>query len=333
MDPAYLMLLEFKTHGLQMLDKWVSDAVREDLHLDFKRKRHPETWRLSSDDKRNFSRALSGFANSDSGLIIWGIDAPGSGESLRTKVPISSVRGFAEALDSLVSRAVNPNVSGVENFVIFEDESQDLGYVITYVPRSTNPPHRAESEGLKHYYKRYGESFQVAEHYEVEYMFGKRRFPELGVFWSVDLDLPHEAHIPNQVPCKLRIGITNQGKAIASYVCLRLRFPHQSAFKLEPFEKGDLIHYSEPMNASRPHHTLITARAMPGLVVYPADYLFFFNFSFVLPRVDLLRNRLPKFEVFYDLFAADFKAVSNEKVSITGKKIAEKIKRKVDIVA
>jgi hypothetical protein len=44
----------------------------EDLHLDFKQLQRPFEHR---DDKRNLAKALSGFANSDGGIIIWGIDA------------------------------------------------------------------------------------------------------------------------------------------------------------------------------------------------------------------------------------------------------------------
>lgn len=328
MDAAYYLLQQVKTQGIKLIDKWVQESLREDLHIDFKRKQNPRTWKMAADDKRNFSRALSGFGNSDSGLIVWGIDAPGSGSALRTKVPIRSVKGFAENLDSQVSRAVNPCIAGVENVVVFEDEANDSGYVITYVPKSINPPHRAEYEGLKQYYKRYGESFKIAEHYELEYMFGTRRVPLVGVFWSATIELPHESDLPAQVPCRIRIGVTNQGKAIASHVCLRLRFPKNSRYRLLEHEKSDLIHYSLPMNASRPHFMVITARAQLGLVVYPGDYMFVFNFGFTLDRDELIHGQVDAFDVYYDLFAEDFTGISNEKFEISGRKIADKLRKK-----
>ena len=64
-DPARILLQLLLERGLEQLDLWVADGLREDSHLDFKRKAHPFDPRLSVEDKRNYSRALSGFANSD----------------------------------------------------------------------------------------------------------------------------------------------------------------------------------------------------------------------------------------------------------------------------
>ena len=120
--------------------------------------------------------------------LLFGIGAPGSGPNERTKHPISNVNSFAEHLDSYISCLVSPSVRGAVNHVIFENGSETDGYVISYIPKSLNPPHRAESEGLKQYYVRYGESFKIAEHYELEFMFGKRYVPVLNVFWGVSLE-------------------------------------------------------------------------------------------------------------------------------------------------
>lgn len=333
MDPAFSLLELLKTKGLSQINAWIEEGLREDLHLDFKRKTNPGVARLSPDDKRNFSRALSGFANSDSGLIIWGIGAPGSGGGIRTKHPISPAQGFAENLDSQISRAVNPAVNNVKNIVIYESEAKNKGYVITYVPRSMSAPHRAEYEGLKQYYKRYGESFKICEHYELVYMFGRRQNPDLRVFWSVDVDLPYASNLPDSIPAHIRVGVTNQGHAIASYACMRLRFRDEAPFTLSYKDQSDLIHYSLPRQASRAHYTLITARALSGLVIYPEDYTYFFNFTFQMLRQDLDQSKLPKFEFYYDLFAKDFESMQNEKISIQGRKICEKLKKKIESTA
>ena len=53
--------------------------------------------KLMDDDRKNYSKALSGFANSDGGVIVWGIGAPGSGPNERTKHPIHNVNSFCRA--------------------------------------------------------------------------------------------------------------------------------------------------------------------------------------------------------------------------------------------
>ena len=188
MDAAKQLFETIKKRGITIINDWVNDGCREDLHLDFKRKSRASRPKLMDDDRKNYSKALSGFANSDGGVIVWGIGAPGSGPNERTKHPIHNVNSFAEHLDSYISRLVSPSVRGAVNHVIFEEGSDTEGYVVSYIPKSLNPPHRAESEGLKQYYVRYGESFKITEHYELEFMFGKRYVPVLNVFWGVSLE-------------------------------------------------------------------------------------------------------------------------------------------------
>lgn len=328
MDIASYLLEQVRSRGVRQIEEWVKEGLREDLHLDFKRKSSPSHARLDGDDKKNFSKALSGFANSDSGLIVWGVGAPGSGEGVRTRHPLRYANRFAEVLDSHISRAVSPAVTGVENHVVLLEGHKESGYVITYVPKSDSAPHRAEYEGLKHYYKRYGESFKICEHYELEFMFGKRHVPDLLVFWSIDIPSSLRLNPKAEDPVKLRVGINNQGRAIAKYVCLRIRYPDDSFYQLAYEDQSDLIHYSKPMSASKPHTSLITARALQGLVVYPHDYTFIYSFGFAADPRQWENLKLPPFKMSFDLFAEDFHAVVNQKYQISGKKIAEKLRKK-----
>ena len=197
--------------------------------------------------------------------------------------------------------------------------------MISYIPKSFSSPHRAESDGLKHYYMRYGESFKIAEHYELEFMFGKRSVPDLLTFWGVELEEKDDQYL-----CHLRIGVTNQGKAIAKYVCLRVRYDAKSYYKLDPSFKSDLIHFSRPHRASKENFYMITARALQGMVIYPGDYTHFFNFSFAIKRDQFASTRLPRFEIYYDLLGEDVQGKIKESLVIQGKKIAEKIRKAVE---
>ncbi len=331
MDAGRYLFDQLKSQGIELLNRWLEDGTREDLHLDFKRKSHPSEVRLNDDDRKNYSKALSGFANSDSGIIIWGIGAPSSGTGERTKHPIHNVIGFAEYLDSFISRLVAPAVAEAENHIIYEEGSTTMGYVVSYIPKSLSSPHRAEADGLKHYYMRYGESFKIAEHYELEFMFGKRSVPDLVVFWGVEITSPPNSEKGNgRTHCHLKLGVTNQGKAIAKYVCLRVRYHSKSYYELETKFKSDLIHFSRPHRAAKENFYMITARALQGMVIYPGDYTNFFVFHFTFSEEELSNSRLPRFEIYYDLFAEDFQGMVGEPVLIQGKKVAEKIRRSTE---
>lgn len=331
MDVGFQLLTQLRERGVHLIEDWINEGYREDLHLDFKRKSNPGSPRLSDEDKRNLSRALSGFANSDSGVVIWGVGAPGTGQNSRSKHPIRKVRAFAEHLDSMLSRLVSPSIDGVINHVIMESPDRDTGYVVTYIPRSERSPHRAESEGLKHYYKRYGDSFKLAEHYELEYMFGKRLIPDLHVFWDVTLkQAPTTSFSLGTYFGDVKIGLTNQGRALGHYACLRLRYDATTRYALEKDADADLIHYSAPQNASKPNFLKVTARALPGLVIYPDDHSYFFTFRLQTTREEILQGTVPNLELYYDLFAGDIKGRSGESLIISGKKIADAFRKKID---
>jgi hypothetical protein len=116
------------------------------------------------DIKRIWSEALSGFANTGGGVLVWGVDARKTGDS-----GIDCACGFSLVGDpaSLVSRlkqlhsqATDPPVAGVDFWFGSDGPESDAGFVVCHVPESRFKPHRAELAG-RNYYIRAGDSFHV----------------------------------------------------------------------------------------------------------------------------------------------------------------------------
>ena len=63
----------FEHISIEHLREYIERKQEEHLYLDFKILRDASL--ASLDYKRNLARALSGFANSSGGLIIWGVEA------------------------------------------------------------------------------------------------------------------------------------------------------------------------------------------------------------------------------------------------------------------
>lgn len=61
----------FEFIDLTTIESFLADQQEENIHLDFK----TADAQLVRDDRQNLARALSGFADSEGGLIIWGIEA------------------------------------------------------------------------------------------------------------------------------------------------------------------------------------------------------------------------------------------------------------------
>ncbi|MHB0980666.1 MAG: AlbA family DNA-binding domain-containing protein [Thermoleophilia bacterium] len=60
--------------GLELIQRTVSEAWHESPVLDFKTL-DKDSAPLTKNGRRTLAEALSGFANSDGGVIVWGIDA------------------------------------------------------------------------------------------------------------------------------------------------------------------------------------------------------------------------------------------------------------------
>ncbi len=149
----------------------------EKLHFDYKVKTNAKSQGLDEPDQKNLAKAVSGFANSDGGILIWGIQD----KSLKS-LPLNNPEQFLADLLQLAAACTDPPVPGIDGEVI-PSLNQGEGYVVLYVPSSELPPHRIilrQDKISQKYYFRSGNSFMVAPHYQLEAMFGRRPKPVLG---------------------------------------------------------------------------------------------------------------------------------------------------------
>lgn len=195
---------DFSNLTLADLNDYIKTGQEEHIHLDFKLVHDAKM--SSSDDKRNLACALSGFANSSGGLIVWGVDARKNSEQIDCAVglkPIDKVALLVSRLNSLTGEAVEPIVEQVQHRAIVSSGNQ--GFALTIVPESEAGPHMAKL-GENRYYKRAGDSFYKMEHYDIADMFGSRRKPKLALFYKV---------VGRGDRAEIHLGIENKGRATA----------------------------------------------------------------------------------------------------------------------
>jgi hypothetical protein len=171
---------------------------------------------LDDSDKWQYSRALSGFANSDGGILIWGIETNHQEEASKLK-SIAAVQDFHAALKKSLINCTQPVVDGVELEEILKTGSLTEGYVKCLIPGSDKTPHRAMIAN-REYYKRTTEGFYKLEHFDLEDMFGRRPRPALTRILELRPrggDDPHE---------ELHFAFVNRGRGIAKYVGFVCRF-------------------------------------------------------------------------------------------------------------
>jgi hypothetical protein len=183
-----------KTERWSVIDELVNEGTPETLHLDFKQKgRNGAPGKLDDDDRKNLAKTISAFANTDGGLIIFGIGtSPGSGsrpDCASSKVVISQLGAFAKTVESILRDVVNPAVARIELEPVETSKGSDEGALGIYIPQSSGGPHRANmgpADVREHYYQRSASRSDIMPHSMLSALFGRRPEPRLQLRWRFD---------------------------------------------------------------------------------------------------------------------------------------------------
>ena len=218
----------FEKIDIDEIERFVNDGQEENLNIEFKTVNHPNYNDKNKDyDKKNISKSLSGFANSDGGIIVWGIEAKENKKKQDIafqKKPISELTKFLNILNRLEGQSVTPVIIGVKHKKI--EISNDYGYIITYVPASDLAPHMANYAD-KHYYKRSGDSFYTCEHYDIKDMFQRKRSTSLDI--KLITKQIHKIH-NGKTRIELIIVLTNTGKIYSKAPLIKIQINHPYEF-------------------------------------------------------------------------------------------------------
>lgn len=151
---------QFQNGGLAFIKSLENRNASESEILDFKLAKNGNG-QLETEDKANLAKALSGFANTKGGLLVWGVYCAQNdkGEDcVQAFKPIASIVAFKSGVQSSIHQLTAPPVQGVEFTCIFEDESKTTGYLVLHVPTSSIPIESVFKK-CKGFYERAGTSF------------------------------------------------------------------------------------------------------------------------------------------------------------------------------
>lgn len=180
MSRAEDLFARLKAGGHAALDKLIDDREPESLFLDFKGSKDPGTGqKLNTDDNKNVSKGISGFGNSEGGLLVWGVDCrrDAAGVEVASKKPLHNVLAFQGKVEGAISRVTLPPHPGVQTATILDPSSPDSGYLAVLVPQSSIGPMR--STETNHYHVRAGSNFEIIGHDVLAGMFGRSPRPKL----------------------------------------------------------------------------------------------------------------------------------------------------------
>lgn len=220
MNRADDLFAKLTIEGEAAIDELIATRKSEELFLDFKRSGDDGLGsRLHDSDSKNFSKAISGFANSEGGIIIWGVDCSRSKDGAdvaSAKIPLQDAAGFASRLESAVSRSTVPPHSGVRNLPVVIPGSVK-GFVVSLIPKSNSAPHQTIS--ASQYYMRAGSDFVPVPHGVLAGMFGRRPEPSM----RVRKVIPFQADLEGEeIVFDVGIVVYNRGPGIARDIFLTM---------------------------------------------------------------------------------------------------------------
>ena len=216
MDRAHYLFEKIVAEGKNAIDEFIDTAASEELFLDFKcSSDRGENKKLSKEDLNNFGIAISGFGNSQGGIIIWGVKCSKKDDGAdvaHTKIPIHNPERFLSWLEGNISNRTLPAHPSVRNHVI--KTSQENGYIISLIPKSDYAPHQEIT--TNQYYMRSGSSFMKVPHDILAGLFGRRPSPNIGHDFLI-MPIKYEGDHPI---IEIGLMLSNKGKGIANNIFL-----------------------------------------------------------------------------------------------------------------
>ena len=206
------------TLGEPAIDAFIVERQSEELFLDFKRSADSASGtRLHDRDRENLAKAVSGFGNSEGGVIVWGIDCrpnPALGDVAAMRTGVQNPRRFKSWLESAVSGLTLPPHPGVRHVAIDGGDDQS-GFVATLIPKSHMAPHQCLRP--PQYYLRAGSNFEPVPHGVLAGMFGRSPHPVIFHMWSAP---PAQLAENGRARFKIGLLLTNRSAVIARDVYL-----------------------------------------------------------------------------------------------------------------
>jgi hypothetical protein len=224
------------------LERLIQEGREEDIHLEFKQKADARSPAIGERDRSSFSKALSGFANADGGVLIWGVETTkGANEIDRASSlrPIADHGAFRSRLIDSTLNATHPVVDGVVIEAI-QSSAGSGGFVKCWIPASDRPPHRGVLAD-REYWRRVVSGYRRMEHYELEDVFGRRSRPILKVRASLK---PRPEGDPHE---EVHLRMLNEGRGVAKHAGLWCLFED-----VQSCTGRDGLHSVSSLNSGRP---------------------------------------------------------------------------------
>jgi len=220
---------------LEKINQLITDQVQENIHLDYK-----AADSLGRNDKKKdeITKDVSAMANSDGGIIIYGIREDQENKQFPGTIePINPKEFSKEWLEQVINN-IQPKIDGIIIYPVSLLDDNNVIYVVE-VPKS-NTAHQSNN---KRYYKRYNFESEPMEDYEIRDVMSRNQYPKFELSFQIKKLVRYYSSgkefisLPNSMPqvkdvikedvnYTLYINAKNIGSIYAQYVNVIFLIPY-----------------------------------------------------------------------------------------------------------
>lgn len=277
-------------YDIDFIQSLITNEVEESINIDFK---SGEALSKIDAKKKEISKDVSAFANSNGGIIIYGLN-----EKNHKADSISFINGnefTKEWLEQVISSTIQRNIPDLKIFPIRNKGFIEETIYIVQIPESFEAPHICKD---KKFYKRYNFESVAMEEYEVRNLYGRKIKSKLMVRGYNISFLEKKGFDTYIFYCSS--GVANDGKIEVSNYKINVYF---SKIKLKKLnfnwdQRPDTVNYTyTAINDER-----IKISTFGNVHVYPNEVIDLIRFKFEIKEADLkdvFENVEIEFKVLY----------------------------------
>ena len=278
--------------GEDAIDDFIVNLQTEELFLDFKQavSTGKNGTSLHKDDRKNLAKGISGFGNSEGGVIVWGVECSRDcdiGDVAKAKVKVRTVHRFLSWLENAISGCTIPSHNRVRNHIISVDKNGD-GFVATYIPKSELAPLMTTMGN--NIYIRSGSNNVPAPYSVIAGMFGKRPQPNveliiadknLEVLDNAVEDMVYPPSLDNPPEKYLRLSFSICGENDSNVIARELYLSCSSTSKGGEYNKVRFSNYNQ-MDSIPGIEGQLNLITRPDLRLPPRGVIRFANVTIIL---------------------------------------------------
>lgn len=232
---------------LEKINQYINDCIEENIHLDYK---GAAALGKNGEKKKEISKDVSAFTNSDGGVIIYGVKEFDETEKRHLPEKIDPVNGNAfskEWLEQIINSNIAPRINGIKITPVqtLDPEANQVVFVVEIPKGST--AHQASD---KRYYRRFNFESQMMEDWEIKDIINRQNRTDIKIDFAPMFHkeiLKRKLERGSEFNINFEIRAFNKGTLLAKYLDIFIYGNNANAkyFSSPPLRSPDYqVHFS-----------------------------------------------------------------------------------------